>query len=166
MSNSTETTIESVVIRFAGDSGDGMQLTGTQFTNASALLGNDLATFPDFPAEIRAPIGTLAGVSGYQIHFGSTRIHTPGDMCDVLVVMNVAALKANLRNLKKGGVIIANIDGFDAKNMRLANVPEGENPLENGSLSDYDVKTIDVTKITRAALADSGLGTKEIDRCK
>ncbi len=166
MSTSTETTIEAVVIRFAGDSGDGMQLTGTQFTNASALFGNDLATFPDFPAEIRAPIGTLAGVSGYQIHFGSTRIHTPGDMCDVLVVMNVAALKANLRNLKKGGVIIANIDGFDAKNMRLANVPEGENPLENGSLSEYDVKTIDVTKITRAALADSGMGTKEIDRCK
>jgi len=161
-----ETTVESVVIRFAGDSGDGMQLTGSQFTNATALLGNDLATFPDFPAEIRAPQGTLAGVSGFQIHFGSTRIHTPGDRCDVLVVMNVAALKANLRNLKKGGVIIANTDGFDAKNMRLANVPEGENPLENGSLADYDVKTIDVTKITRAALADSGLGTKEIDRCK
>ncbi|MCU0423155.1 MAG: 2-oxoacid:acceptor oxidoreductase subunit alpha [Bacteroidia bacterium] len=164
--NSIETTLESVVIRFAGDSGDGMQLTGSQFTNATALLGNDLATFPDFPAEIRAPQGTLAGVSGFQIHFGSTRIHTPGDRCDVLVVMNVAALKANLRNLKKGGVIIANTDGFDAKNMRLANVPEGENPLENGSLSEYDVKTIDVTKITRAALADSGLGTKEIDRCK
>ena len=164
--NTIETTVESVVIRFAGDSGDGMQLTGSQFTNATALLGNDLATFPDFPAEIRAPQGTLAGVSGFQIHFGSTRIHTPGDRSDVLVVMNVAALKANLRNLKKGGVIIANTDGFDAKNMRLANVPEGENPLENGSLADYDVKTIDVTKITRAALADSGLGTKEIDRCK
>lgn len=166
MSTSNATTLESVVIRFAGDSGDGMQLTGSQFTNASALFGNDLATFPDFPAEIRAPIGTLAGVSGYQIHFGSTRIHTPGDRCDVLVVMNVAALKANIKNLKKGGVIIANTDGFDAKNMRLANVPEGENPLENGSLAEYDVKTIDVTKITRAALSDSGLGTKEIDRCK
>ncbi len=166
MSTPIATTLESVVIRFAGDSGDGMQLTGSQFTNASALFGNDLATFPDFPAEIRAPIGTLAGVSGYQIHFGSTRIHTPGDMSDVLVVMNVAALKANIKNLKKGGVIIANTDGFDAKNMRLANVPEGQNPLENGSLSEYDVKTIDVTKITRAALADSGLGTKEIDRCK
>jgi 2-oxoglutarate ferredoxin oxidoreductase subunit alpha len=166
MSIATETTIESVVIRFAGDSGDGMQLTGSQFTNASALLGNDLATFPDFPAEIRAPQGTLAGVSGFQIHFGSTRIHTPGDMCDVLVVMNVAALKANLRNLKKGGVIIANSDGFDAKNMRLANVSEGKNPLEDGSLAEYDLKTIDVTKITRAALIDSGLGTKEIDRCK
>ncbi len=161
-----ETTLESVVIRFAGDSGDGMQLTGTQFTNAAALFGNDLATFPDFPAEIRAPIGTLAGVSGYQIHFGSTRIHTPGDESDVLVAMNVAALKANIKGLKKGGVIIVNTDGFDAKNMRLANVPEDKNPLKDGSLAGYDVKEIDVTKITRAALADSGLGTKEIDRCK
>src|SRR3954470_9649283 len=100
--------LSQVIIKFAGDSGDGMQLTGTQFTNATALFGNDLATFPDFPAEIRAPQGTLAGVSGFQIHFGSTRIHTPGDRCDVLVVMNVAALKANIKNLKKGGVIIAN----------------------------------------------------------
>ncbi|MES2654840.1 MAG: 2-oxoacid:acceptor oxidoreductase subunit alpha [Bacteroidota bacterium] len=166
MSSAIEKELESVVIRFAGDSGDGMQLTGTQFTNATALHGNDLSTFPDFPAEIRAPLGTLAGVSGFQIHFGSTRIHTPGDMCDVLVVMNVAALKANLKNLKKGGVIIANTDGFDSKNMRLANVPEDKNPLEDGSLSEYDLKTIDVTKITRAALGDSGLGTKEIDRCK
>jgi 2-oxoglutarate ferredoxin oxidoreductase subunit alpha len=164
--STTDTTIESVVIRFAGDSGDGMQLTGTQFTNAAALHGNDLATFPDFPAEIRAPIGTLAGVSGYQIHFGSTKINTPGDESDVLVVMNVAALKTNLKGLKKGGVIIANTDGFDAKNMRLANVPEDKNPLNDGSLAGYDVKEIDVTKITRAALADSGLGTKEIDRCK
>lgn len=164
--STTETTVQSVVIRFAGDSGDGMQLTGTQFTNATALHGNDLATFPDFPAEIRAPIGTLAGVSGYQIHFGSTRIHTPGDQSDVLVAMNVAALKANLKGLKTGGVIIANTDGFDAKNMRLANVPEDKNPLKDGSLAAYDVKEIDVTKITRAALAESGLGTKEIDRCK
>ncbi len=162
----TESTVESVVIRFAGDSGDGMQLTGTQFTNAAALHGNDLATFPDFPAEIRAPIGTLAGVSGYQIHFGSTKINTPGDESDVLVVMNVAALKANIKNLKKGGVIIANTDGFDAKNMRLANVPEDKHPLKDGSLDGYDLKEIDVTKITRLALADSGLGTKEIDRCK
>lgn len=166
MSSAIEKELESVVIRFAGDSGDGMQLTGTQFTNATALHGNDLSTFPDFPAEIRAPLGTLAGVSGFQIHFGSTRIHTPGDMCDVLVVMNVAALKANLKNLKKGGVIIANTDGFDSKNMRLANVPEDKNPLEDGSLSEYDLKTIDVTKITRAALGESGLSTKEIDRCK
>ncbi|MEI7979591.1 MAG: 2-oxoacid:acceptor oxidoreductase subunit alpha [Bacteroidota bacterium] len=166
MNSSIDKELESVVIRFAGDSGDGMQLTGTQFTNAAALFGNDLATFPDFPAEIRAPIGTLAGVSGFQIHFGSTKINTPGDMSDVLVVMNVAALKANLKGLVKGGVIIANSDGFDSKNMRLANVPEDKNPLTDGSLADYDLKIIDVTKITRTALADSGLGTKEIDRCK
>lgn len=166
MPETVKETVESVVIRFAGDSGDGMQLTGSQFTNTSALLGNDIATFPDFPAEIRAPIGTLAGVSGFQIHFGSTRIHTPGDACDVLVVMNVAALKANLRHLKKGGTVIANTDGFDAKNMRLAGVPGEITPLEDGSLDAYDVKKLDVTKITRAALADSGLGTKEIDRCK
>lgn len=166
MSQHTEKEVESVVIRFAGDSGDGMQLTGTQFTNTSALFGNDLATFPDFPAEIRAPIGTTAGVSGYQIHFGSTRIHTPGDACDVLVVMNAAALKVNLASLKKGGTIIANTDGFDAKNLRLAGIAEADNPLTNGSLSGYDLKQLDVTKITRAALADSGLGTKEMDRSK
>jgi 2-oxoglutarate ferredoxin oxidoreductase subunit alpha len=162
----TDKELESVVIRFAGDSGDGMQLTGTQFTNATALHGNDLATFPDFPAEIRAPLGTLAGVSGFQIHFGSTQINTPGDQSDVLVAMNVAALKVNIKNLKKGGVIIVNTDGFDAKNMRLANVPEDQNPLTDGSLSEFDLKTIDVTKITRAALTESGLTTKEIDRCK
>jgi 2-oxoglutarate ferredoxin oxidoreductase subunit alpha len=166
MNSSIDKELESVVIRFAGDSGDGMQLTGTQFTNAAALFGNDIATFPDFPAEIRAPIGTIAGVSGFQIHFGSTRIHTPGDMSHVLVVMNVAALKANLKGLVKGGVIIANSDGFDSKNMRLANVPEDKNPLTDGSLDEYDLKVIDITKITRAALAESGLSIKEIDRCK
>ena len=160
------TALESVVIRFAGDSGDGMQLTGNQFTNTTALLGNDLATFPDFPAEIRAPIGTLAGVSGFQIHFGSQEINTPGDTCDVLVVMNAAALKSNLKNLKSRGTIIANTDGFDAKNLRLANIPAEKNPIEDGSLADYDVKLIDVTKLTRAALVDSGLGTKETDRSK
>ncbi|MDP1726004.1 MAG: 2-oxoacid:acceptor oxidoreductase subunit alpha [Bacteroidota bacterium] len=166
MINALDTELESVVIRFAGDSGDGMQLTGTQFTNATALFGNDLATFPDFPAEIRAPLGTLAGVSGFQIHFGSTQINTPGDSSDVLVAMNVAALKVNIKNLKKGGVIIINSDGFDSRNLRLANVPEDKNPMNDGSLSEYDVKIVDVTKITRAALADSGLGIKEIDRCK
>ena len=113
--------LERVIIKFAGDSGDGMQLTGTQFTNTAALLGNDLSTFPDFPAEIRAPIGTIPGVSGYQLHFGSVNIFTPGDACDVLVAMNSAALKANLRHLRKGGTIIANSDGFDRKNLRLAN---------------------------------------------
>src|SRR5450631_695853 len=108
--STVETNLESVVIRFAGDSGDGMQLTGTQFTNSTALFGNDLATFPDFPAEIRAPLGTLAGVSSFQIHFGSTKINTPGDQSDVLVAMNVAALKVNIKNLRKGGVIIVNND--------------------------------------------------------
>ncbi len=163
----TNEVLDSVAIRFAGDSGDGMQLTGTQFTDTAAILGNDLSTFPDFPAEIRAPQGTLAGVSGFQIHFGSVEINTPGDYCDVLVVMNAAALKANLRELKEGGIIIANIDGFDPKNLRLANIAPDQNPLENGSLSKYQVFTMDVTKITRAALAnDSGLGVKEIDRSK
>src|SRR4051812_15615880 len=107
MSNSTEV-LQSVTIKFAGDSGDGMQLTGTQFTNTAALFGNDISTFPDFPAEIRAPQGTLAGVSGYQLNFGSVEIFTPGDFCDVLVVMNAAALKANLRFLRRDGTIIAN----------------------------------------------------------
>src|SRR5690242_14644399 len=153
--------IADVVIKFAGDSGDGMQLTGTQFTNNTALLGNDLSTFPDFPAEIRAPQGTLPGVSGFQLHFSSNRIYTPGDACDVLVAMNAAALKTNLKSLKKGGVIIANADGFDTKNLRLANYADGDNPLENGSLQDYRVFSMDVTKMTREVLKDSHLGTKE-----
>src|SRR5687768_11278011 len=131
--------LQDVVIKFAGDSGDGMQLTGTQFTNNTAMLGIDLSTFPDFPAEIRAPIGTLPGVSGYQLRFSSDRIFTPGDACDVLVAMNAAALKANLVALKKGGKIIVNTDGFDSKNLRLANYPEGVNPLEDGSLGNYEV---------------------------
>lgn len=165
MSKTTEI-LEQVIIKFAGDSGDGMQLTGTQFTNTAALFGNDLSTFPDFPAEIRAPQGTLAGVSGYQLHFGSVNIYSPGDRCDVLVAMNAAALKANLRNLKQNGTIIANTDGFDPKNLRLANYTDGKNPIEDGSLTNYRVITMDVTKMTRAALTDSGLGTKEIDRAK
>lgn len=159
--------IEDVVIKFAGDSGDGMQLTGSQFTNNTALIGNDLSTFPDFPAEIRAPIGTVPGVSGYQLHFSSNRIYTPGDNCDVLVVMNAAALKVNLRSLKPGGIIIANTDGFDTKNLRLANYPDGINPIEDGSLANYELHKIDVTKLTREALKDiGGLGVKEKDRAK
>jgi len=158
--------VEDVVIKFAGDSGDGMQLTGSQFTNNTALIGNDLSTFPDFPAEIRAPQGTLPGVSGFQLHFSSHRIFTPGDNCDVLVAMNAAALKVNLRALKPGGIIIANTDGFDAKNLRLASYPEGDNPLENGSLQGYEVHKIDVTRLTREALKDIQLGTKEKDRAK
>lgn len=162
-----EQVLQDVVIKFAGDSGDGMQLTGQQFTNNTALLGIDLATFPDFPAEIRAPQGTLAGVSGFQIHFSSNKVFTPGDSCDVLVAMNAAALKANLKSLKKGGKIIANTDGFDSKNLRLANYADGVNPLEDGSLEGYDVSKIDVTKLTREALKDAAdLGTKERDRAK
>lgn len=155
-----------VVILFAGDSGDGIQLTGTQFTDTNALFGNDVSTFPNFPAEIRAPQGTLAGVSGYQLHFGSTEIFTPGDLCDVLVVMNAAALKANLGKLKKGGIIIANSDGFDAKNLRLAGYIDQQDPLTDGTLANYTVHAVDVTKMTRNALAETTLGMKEKDRCK
>src|ERR1044071_316917 len=129
--------LQDVVIKFAGDSGDGMQLTGTQFTNNTALLGADISTFPDFPAEIRAPQGTLPGVSGYQLRFSSDSVYTPGDSFDVLVAMNAAALRANLKQLKKGGKIIVNTDGFDAKNLRLANYPDKVNPLEDGSLGNY-----------------------------
>ena len=161
-----EQVLQDVVIKFAGDSGDGMQLTGTQFTNNTAMLGIDLATFPDFPAEIRAPQGTLPGVSGYQLRFSSDRVFTPGDECDVLVAMNAAALKSNLKGLKKGGRIIANTDGFDAKNLRLANYPDGVNPLDDGSLGNYEVIKIDVTKMTREALKEITMGTKEKDRAK
>jgi 2-oxoglutarate ferredoxin oxidoreductase subunit alpha len=164
--NQKEEVLSDVVIKFAGDSGDGMQLTGSQFTNNTALMGIDLATFPDFPAEIRAPIGTLPGVSGYQLRFSSDRIFTPGDVCDVLVAMNAAALKTNLKGLKPGGKIIANVDGFDAKNLRLANYPEGINPLDDDSLSNYEVIKIDVTKMTREALKDITMGIKEKDRAK
>ncbi|MBL7773538.1 MAG: 2-oxoacid:acceptor oxidoreductase family protein, partial [Chitinophagaceae bacterium] len=159
--------VSHVVIKFAGDSGDGIQLTGSQFTTNTALRGHDLSTFPDFPAEIRAPIGTVPGVSGFQLHFSSEPVFTPGDQCDVLVVMNAAALKVNLRSIKPGGVIIANTDGFDSKNLRLANYAEGDNPLENHSLDNFSVHKIDVTKLTREALATiSSLGVKEKDRAK
>ncbi len=158
--------LQNVVIKFAGDSGDGMQLTGNQFTNNTAMLGIDLATFPDFPAEIRAPIGTLPGVSGYQLRFSSDRVFTPGDECDVLVAMNAAALKVNIKSLKKGGKIIANVDGFDTRNLRLANYPDGVNPLEDNSLDTYELIKVDVTKLTREALKDFTMGTKEKDRAK
>jgi 2-oxoglutarate/2-oxoacid ferredoxin oxidoreductase subunit alpha len=164
--NNKQEVLNDVVIKFAGDSGDGMQLTGSQFTNNTAMLGIDLATFPDFPAEIRAPIGTLPGVSGYQLRFSSDRVFTPGDACDVLVAMNAAALKTNLIGLKPGGRIIANEDGFDAKNLRLANYAEGVNPLEDESLSNYEVIRMDVTKMTREALKDITMGVKEKDRAK
>src|SRR5207344_1362947 len=161
-----EEVLQDVVIKFAGDSGDGMQLTGSQFTNNTALLGIDLSTFPDFPAEIRAPIGTLPGVSGYQLRFSSDKVFTPGDSCDVLVAMNAAALKVNLKGIKPGGIIIANTDGFDSKNLRLANYPDGVNPLEDNSLAGYEVIKIDVTKMTREALKEFAMGMKEKDRAK
>lgn len=164
MSNENFEVLEEVVIKFAGDSGDGMQLTGGQFTNTAALFGNDLGTFPDFPAEIRAPIGTVAGVSGYQLNFGSKEIYTPGDKCDVLVAMNSAALKVNLFNLKKGGIIIANSSGFDLKNLKLSGYER--NPLEDGTLEGYNLIKVDVTRMTREATEDIQLGVKEKDRCK
>jgi 2-oxoglutarate ferredoxin oxidoreductase subunit alpha len=164
--NRQQEVLQDVVIKFAGDSGDGMQLTGSQFTNNTALLGIDLATFPDFPAEIRAPQGTLPGVSGFQLRFSSDRVFTPGDECDVLIAMNAAALKTNLKTLKKGGKIIANTDGFDSKNLRLANYPEGVNPLEDNSLGSYELIKMDVTKMTREALKEITMGTKEKDRAK
>ena len=159
--------LQDVVIKFAGDSGDGMQLTGQQFTNNTAMLGIDLATFPDFPAEIRAPIGTVPGVSGFQLHFSSNKVFTPGDIADVLVAMNAAALKVNLKAIKPGGKIIVNLEGFDARNLRLANYPDGVNPLEDGSLDSYEVIKMDVTKMTRESLKDfTELGNKERDRAK
>ncbi len=166
MTQRKEELLSDIVIKFAGDSGDGMQLTGSQFTNNTALMGIDLATFPDFPAEIRAPQGTIPGVSGYQLRFSSDAIYTPGDLCDVLVAMNAAALKTNLKAIKKGGKIIANVDGFDSKNLRLANYPDGVNPIEDGSLEGFELIKMDVTKMTREALKDITLGTKEKDRAK
>ncbi len=156
--------VESITIRFAGDSGDGMQLAGTQFTNTSALVGNDIATFPDFPAEIRAPAGTLAGVSGYQLHFSSTRIYTPGDVLDALVVMNPAALKTNLRDLKKGGILVINTDAFGQNDLDKAKYKV--NPLDDGSLTGYRQIRVSVSKLTREAVKECGLSPREQDRCK
>lgn len=156
--------IRDVTIRFAGDSGDGIQVTGTQFANTTAILGNDLSTLPDYPAEIRAPQGSLSGVSGFQIHFGSTEINTPGDMCDVLVVMNPAALKANLPFLEKGGSIIVNSDGFNERTLALAEY--ASNPLRDGSLAQYHVYEINITKLTEQALSDLKLSPKIVERTK
>jgi 2-oxoglutarate ferredoxin oxidoreductase subunit alpha len=143
-----------------------MQFTGNEFTASAAWFGNDIATFPDFPAEIRAPQGTLPGVSGFQLHFGSQEIDSPGDSCDVLVAMNAAALKANLNQLKMGGIIIADPAGFEAKNLKLAGYLPNENPLENSSLSNYQLQKVEVSRLTKETLKDSGLDGKTIDRCK
>lgn len=158
--------LQKVTIHFAGDSGDGIQLAGSQFTNTTALLGNDLSTFPDFPAEIRAPIGTVAGVSGFQIHFGSVEIDTPGAEPDVLVVMNAAAFKKNIKNLKKGGTLVANESGFDKRNLRLAKMDEDVNPLDELNPSDYKIFRVDITKLNREAVADLTLSTKEKDQSR
>lgn len=159
--------VDSVVIRFSGDSGDGMQLTGMQFTDTTALMGQDISTFPEFPAEIRAPAGTIAGVSGFQVHFGSKEIFTPGDQYDVLVAMNAAALKNDLKRLKRGGLVIVNTAGFDSRNLKLAGYPEGAvSPLEDESLTGYTVYKVDVTKHTKDALKGSPLSMKEVERCK
>ena len=165
MSTTTNTVeLDKVVIKFAGDSGDGMQLTGTQFTDTSALFGNDLATFPDFPAEIRAPQGTIAGVSGFQVHIGNSEITTPGDVADVLVAMNPAALKANKNWVKNGGTIIVNIDSFDTREIEKAGYKN--NPLEDGSFEGYNIIQAPISSLTRDALADSGLDGKSIGRSK
>jgi 2-oxoglutarate ferredoxin oxidoreductase subunit alpha len=156
--------LEAAVIRFAGDSGDGMQITGNQFTNTAALFGNDIATFPDYPAEIRAPAGTLPGVSGFQIHFGARDINTPGDALDALVAMNPAALKVNLPDLKLSGILIVNVDNF--KDMDIRRAQMDSSPLEDHSLDGYRLFPVELTKLTRAALADLGLDTKSVDRCK
>lgn len=156
--------VDTVVIRFCGDSGDGMQLTGTEFTRASALAGNDLSTLPDFPAEIRAPAGTLAGVSGFQIQFSAREVYTPGDQPDVLVAMNPAALKTNLPDLRPNGALIVNTGAFTAAN--LAKAGYATNPLEDGSLSGYRVHALDISRLTSTALADTGLSTREVSRCK
>ncbi len=156
--------LSDVTVRFAGDSGDGMQLTGTQFSDTAAWIGNDLNTLPDYPAEIRAPAGTLYGVSGFQLHFSSTDIHTPGDTADVLVAMNPAALKKNLPDIKKNGTIIVNSDAFDVKNLKLAQYDT--NPLEDDSLSGYDVHEVPITSLTANALEGLPLSPKEVSRCK
>jgi 2-oxoglutarate ferredoxin oxidoreductase subunit alpha len=156
--------LESATVRFCGDSGDGMQLAGTQLTNTSALAGNDVATFPDFPAEIRAPRGTKAGVSGFQIHFASKDIYTPGDQVEALVAMNPAALVTNLPDLVAGGILVVNRDAFDDKGMKQAGYETS--PLEDGSLSAYQLFQVDMTRLTRLAVEECGLGQKESDRCR
>ena len=156
--------IDKAVIRFCGDSGDGMQITGNQFTNTVALYGNDLATFPDYPAEIRAPAGTLPGVSGFQVHFSSSDVYTPGDSVDALVAMNPAALKMNLSDLRKNGILIVNLDAFKETDLRKAQMTS--NPLEDHSLDGYRLFSVELTRLTRAALQQLGLDAKSMDRCK
>src|ERR1700721_1629206 len=156
--------IDQVVIRFAGDSGDGMQITGSQFTNTVALYGNDIATFPDFPAEIRAPAGTLPGVSGYQLHFASSDVYTPGDSVHVLIANKPAALKVNIADLKGNGILIVNSDSFKENDLRKAQMTV--NPLEDHSLDKFRLFSVELERLTRAALEHLGLDAKSVDRCK
>src|SRR5205823_6214120 len=156
--------IERAVIRFAGDSGDGMQITGSQFTNTVALYGNDIATFPDYPAEIRAPAGTIPGVSGFQLHFSSNEVYTPGDAIDVLIAMNPAALKVNIADLKANGILIVNSDSFKEVDLRKAQM--ASNPLEDHSLDKFRLFSVELERLTRTALEHLGLDAKSMDRCK
>src|SRR5512133_1904196 len=155
---------DDVVVKFAGDSGDGMQLTGAQFSDTSAFLGNDLATFPDYPAEIRAPQGTVAGVSGFQVHIGHKEIQTPGDLADVLVAMNPAALKANMRWIKPGATIIIDIDNFDSRHYKKADYIE--DPLKDGSLEGYNIVKAPITEMTRDVVKQFGLDARVADKTK
>jgi 2-oxoglutarate ferredoxin oxidoreductase subunit alpha len=164
MSEPTVETLESAVVRFAGDSGDGMQLTGSQFTDTAALAGNDLATFPDFPAEIRAPAGTLAGVSGFQVHFSSAPVYTPGDDVDALVAMNPAALAKNVRDVRKGGIVVIDSSGFTLKNIERAKF-KGD-PRVDGTLEGYRLIEIDITDLTLKSLEDLKLPHRSATRCK
>ncbi len=156
--------LEDVVVKFAGDSGDGMQLTGSQFSDTSAFVGNDLSTFPDYPSEIRAPSGTIAGVSGFQVHIGHKEVQTPGDRADVLVAMNPAALKANMNWLKKGSTVIIDIDNFDNRSYKKADFVE--DPLEDGTLEGYNVIKAPITSLTRSAVQEFGLDMRTADRTK
>lgn len=163
-SSKPATDLRGVTVRMAGDSGDGMQLLGTQLTNTSALAGNDVATFPDFPAEIRAPRGTRAGVSGFQVQFAAEEIFTPGDGLDALVCMNPAALITNIDDLKRGGILIVNSDSFDERDLKLAVLDN--NPLEDGTVESFRVIQVPMTTLTRTAVADLGMSPKIADRCK
>src|SRR4051812_11146732 len=160
----TKLSASSITVRFAGDSGDGMQLTGDQFTDTTAVMGNDFATLPDYPAEIRAPAGTLPGVSSFQIQFSKSIIFTPGDMSDVLVAMNPAALKVNIPNLKKNGLVIVNSDAFNEINLRKA--AWKTNPLLDETLKDFQVIKVALSELTKNALKDHPLKLTEVDRCK
>lgn len=157
--------LQDVVIRFSGDSGDGMQLTGTLFSDTSALLGNGISTFPDYPAEIRAPQGTVAGVSGFQVHFGAKRQLNPGDFCDVLIAMNPAALKANRKWLKPGATVILDEDSITEEHLRKAGFATLD-PIRELNLEDFNVVVPNITEMTKAALADSGLDNKAMVKCK